>query len=82
MKKILPNLTLITYPNTGEKWFRPKTDYGSWGSDNPGSWKGDAFDLVPYVAGWKNLGFTWIGGCCRVRPEQIKAIRDEFFKTL
>jgi len=32
---------------------------------------------VPYVKGWANLGFKWIGGCCRVRPKQIKAICDE-----
>lgn len=36
--------------------------------------------IESYVKQWLDMGITWIGGCCRVFPEDITRIRDEVNK--
>ena len=69
-KKILPNLTLIAYPNSGEEWHRDQ----NW-SGRDGEWVGLRRDISDYISEWKEIGFQWFGGCCRVTPEEISKIK-------
>lgn len=54
----------LAYPNSGESWDAAAR-----------AWRGDAAWDDDVVAQWRDLGATVIGGCCRVFPEQIVAIR-------
>ena len=75
-KSILPDLTLIVYPNSGEEWHTNKSDHWS-GKD--GEWVGERRDIIHYIQEWKEIGFQWFGGCCRVTPNEITAIRKAVF---
>jgi len=71
-----PNLTLITYPNSAETW---SNEAGEWG-EAASKWSGKPLQLHEFVDEWKKIGFRWIGGCCRIPPEQITKIREELLK--
>ena len=75
-KKYLPDLTLIVYPNSGEEWHANQSD--GW-SGKDGEWVGERRDITHYIPEWKEIGFQWFGGCCRVTPEEITAIRNAVF---
>jgi len=49
---------------------------------NLGSWSGNPENIVTHVESWLELGYSWIGGCCRVTPDDISQIRDIFDKKL
>jgi homocysteine S-methyltransferase len=53
----------VAYPNSGESW-----DAGG------RRWTGDASDNTTLASGWLDAGATYIGGCCRVGPEDIRAL--------
>ena len=57
---------LLAYPNAGEDY---DITTRSWAS--PPS----QLDWCDAAAGWVELGARGIGGCCRVRPEQITSLR-------
>ncbi|XP_014667745.1 PREDICTED: homocysteine S-methyltransferase-like [Priapulus caudatus] len=61
-----PCKPIIVYPNSGEDWQAQK----GW------SGRGSCIPLDHYVEDWVNLGARWIGGCCRVTPCDITAIRQ------
>lgn len=59
---------IIVYPNSGEVWTSDK------------EWKKHDHDievssLVELIPTWIDLGASWIGGCCRVTPNDIGEIR-------
>jgi homocysteine S-methyltransferase len=57
---------LIAYPNGGDAW-DPRSRH--WvPSDDAGG-----FDPVA-TAGWRDLGVTWLGGCCNTGPADISAL--------
>ncbi|WP_253736021.1 homocysteine S-methyltransferase [Granulibacter bethesdensis] len=58
-------LPVIVYPNAGEL-FDPVTR--CWGHRRPGDWAEQA-------RSWLRLGARIIGGCCRTRPDDIRALR-------
>ena len=58
---------LIAYPNGGDRWDRSTR---SWVAA-----AGGAFDPEA-VVGWRNLGATWLGGCCGTGPAEIRAVAD------
>ena len=64
----LPEKTIIVYPNSGET-------YES--ADN--SWHGfvSPEDCAAAATKWQQAGAQLIGGCCRVGPDQIRAIREQ-----
>lgn len=70
-RELFPDLTLITYPNSGEEWH--PASLSGWNVDD-GKWKGEKRDIGNYIREWKEIGFKWIGGCCRVTPDDIRAI--------
>ena len=59
-------IPLLVYPNRGEAWDPNKKCW------IPGS---AGVSLADQVATWYSLGAQLIGGCCRVRPVDITAIR-------
>lgn len=58
---------ILVYPNRGER-YDPGT--GTWG---PGDL---AVDLAVAADEWRRLGAVGIGGCCRVGPDVIAAMRE------
>lgn len=71
LKVTHPNLpALIAYPNSGETYdAREKI------------WKGtsaplDRSNIEVLARSFVNAGVTWLGGCCRVGPEQIRWLGD------
>ncbi len=56
---------VVVYPNSGERW-------------DPGarSWIGPAMFHPKDVTDWISGGARLVGGCCRVGPTEIQAIRD------
>jgi len=62
-----PGKAVVVYPNSGETWHA---------SDN--LWHGDATAQRPGDAAcqWQAAGANIIGGCCRVTPDDIHAIRE------
>ena len=70
---ILKNVgkSLITYPNSGEVY-----------DGSTQTWKPkdkDALTLVEHSKDWHNqFGVKILGGCCRTRPNDIKALYTEF----
>jgi homocysteine S-methyltransferase len=62
-----PHKTVVVYPNSGETY-----DVAS------NTWSGDASPAAcaGFAKSWRDAGAGIIGGCCRIGPEQIAAIRD------
>jgi homocysteine S-methyltransferase len=54
----------VAYPNSGETWDAAAR-----------AWTGSGSFTPALVAGWRDAGAVLIGGCCRVDPEAIAAIR-------
>jgi homocysteine S-methyltransferase len=59
---------LIAYPNGGNRWDPVAR---RWEAD-----AGGRFDPAR-AAAWKDLGATWMGGCCGTGPTEIRALADE-----
>lgn len=53
----------IAYPNSGEEW-----DAGG------RRWTGGAADSTTLAQGWAEAGAAYVGGCCRVGPDDIRAL--------
>jgi homocysteine S-methyltransferase len=58
---------LIAYPNSGETWSSPERRWR-----NPP----ETGDFPTLAARWLELGASVIGGCCRVGPRTISALRS------
>jgi homocysteine S-methyltransferase len=56
---------IVIYPNTGERWDAATK-----------TWVGPATFQAEDVQDWITGGARLVGGCCRVGPTEIKAIRD------
>src|SRR6187200_2661187 len=56
---------VVIYPNSGERW-----------DSVTKAWMGPATFQAEDVRDWITGGGRLVGGCCRVGPTQIKAIRD------
>lgn len=61
------DLPLIAYPNSGEIYDAATLTWRDGAEAGVGSWP---------VAEWGRLGARIIGGCCRVRPEDIAALTE------
>ncbi|MBA0052030.1 homocysteine S-methyltransferase [Streptomyces sp. AJS327] len=58
---------VVAYPNSGEGWDTAR-----------GAWHGpETFDVAD-VPGWTAAGARLVGGCCRVGPRRIAALRERF----
>lgn len=56
---------LLVYPNSGEAWRADER-----------RWSGAGRSLADDAAAWRDAGASGIGGCCRVGPEEIRAIAN------
>jgi homocysteine S-methyltransferase len=54
---------IVVYPNSGEEWDAKNR-----------TWVGSPGFPDELVRRWRRAGATLIGGCCRVRPEQIASL--------
>ena len=56
---------VVVYPNSGERWDRTARN-----------WVGPARFHAEDVDSWISAGARLVGGCCRVGPTEIRAVRD------
>ncbi|MEI3867664.1 homocysteine S-methyltransferase [Microbacterium sp. CCNWLW134] len=56
---------LLVYPNSGEAWRADER-----------RWSGAGRSLADDATAWRDAGASGIGGCCRVGPEEIRAIAN------
>jgi S-methylmethionine-dependent homocysteine/selenocysteine methylase len=56
---------VVVYPNSGERW-----------DASTRAWTGPVLFRPEDVEGWITDGARLVGGCCRVGPTEIRAIRD------
>ena len=56
---------IVVYPNSGEVW-------------NAGTqcWEGTATRFTTYLDEWIDAGASWLGGCCRTTPADIRRVRE------
>lgn len=67
LRATAPSKAIIAYPNSGETW-HPATN--SWsGTVTPG-------DCADAAREWIAAGASIVGGCCRMGPAHIRAIRE------
>ena len=64
--KLDPNIPVIVYPNSGERY-----------EAETSSWSGtvDPIDFAERAQEWRALGAWAVGGCCRTGPQHIAALR-------
>jgi homocysteine S-methyltransferase len=55
---------IVLYPNSGEVW-----------SAATRCWEGHAARFTEHLTEWIDAGASWIGGCCRTTPEDIRVVR-------
>jgi homocysteine S-methyltransferase len=55
---------LVVYSNSGETWNAVAR-----------CWEGTATRFTTYLDGWIAAGASWIGGCCRTTPDDIRVVR-------
>lgn len=69
LRRAAPNTPIVVYPNSGE----------SFASRGKG-WAGDRSltDIVTHAREWHAAGASIIGGCCRVGPDEIRALSKAF----
>ena len=67
IRRAVPGKAIVVYPNSGERYDA---------RDN--TWHGTVtpLDCAAAAKEWREAGATIIGGCCRMGPEHIAAIRD------
>jgi len=67
IKKAAPDKAIVVYPNAGETY-----DVLS------NSWFGDASPaaFAEFAQQWQAAGARIIGGCCRIGPQQVAALRE------
>lgn len=67
IRKALPGKAIIAYPNSGETW-----------DASTESWHGTVspLDCAAAAQDWVEAGATIVGGCCRMGPGHIAAMRE------
>ena len=67
LRGAVPDKAIMAYPNSGETYH---VEDNSWsGTVTPG-------DCAEAALAWVDAGAKIVGGCCRMGPEHIRAIRD------
>ena len=71
LRRAVPDKAVVVYPNSGERYD---------GRDH--SWHGTVtpLDCAAAAQEWRAAGATLIGGCCRMGPDHIAAMRDALGK--
>ena len=58
------NKPIVVYSNSGEVWNAVAR-----------CWEGTATRFTAYLDEWIEAGASWIGGCCRTTPDDIRVVR-------
>lgn len=66
IRATLPDMAVLAYPNSGEIYH---ADDNSWSGTE------DAGDSAAAARQWIEAGASLVGGCCRMGPEHIRAMR-------
>jgi homocysteine S-methyltransferase len=56
---------IVVYPNSGEVW-----------NARTRCWEGTATRFTTCVEAWIDAGASWLGGCCRTTPADIRRVRE------
>lgn len=56
---------IVVYPNSGEVW-----------NARAQCWEGTATRFTTYLNEWIDAGASWLGGCCRTTPADIRRVRE------
>lgn len=56
---------IVVYPNSGEVW-----------NAEGRCWEGTAQRFTDRLEEWLDAGATWLGGCCRTTPADIRRVRE------
>ncbi len=56
---------IVVYPNSGELW-----------NAEARCWEGIAARFTSYLDEWIDAGASWLGGCCRTTPADIRRVRS------
>ncbi len=56
---------IVVYPNSGEVW-----------NAHAHCWEGTATRFTTWVEEWIDAGASWLGGCCRTTPADIRRVRE------
>jgi homocysteine S-methyltransferase len=56
---------IVVYPNSGEVWDATRR-----------CWDGTATRFTAHIDEWLDAGASWLGGCCRTTPADIKVLRQ------
>lgn len=56
---------IIVYPNSGETW-----------NADAHCWEGTASRFTDSLDEWIDAGASWLGGCCRTTPADIRRVRE------
>ncbi len=73
IRRAAPGKAIIVYPNSGEKY---ESATNTWsGSESP-------IETARAASLWRDAGADIIGGCCRMGPKHIAAIRDNLLESL
>jgi homocysteine S-methyltransferase len=67
IKKAVPDKAVVVYPNAGETY---DVSSNSWFGDASLATSGD------FAQSWRAAGAKIIGGCCRIGPQQVAALRE------
>ncbi len=67
-----PNKAIVVYPNSGEKY--DAEDHSWSGTTSP-------VEVATAAEAWRDAGAKLIGGCCRMGPQHIGAIREQLAKV-
>nr|XP_022341699.1 uncharacterized protein LOC111135702 [Crassostrea virginica] len=63
---------IIVKPNSGEDWQSGVGWYG----------RGENSPFEDHVTDWVDKGATWIGGCCRIKPRDIKKLKEHITQII
>lgn len=56
---------IVVYPNSGEVWDAHRR-----------CWDGTATRFTAHIDEWIDAGASWLGGCCRTTPADIRVLRQ------
>jgi homocysteine S-methyltransferase len=56
---------IVVYPNSGEVWNAAAR-----------CWEGTATRFTAHLEEWIDAGASWLGGCCRTTPADIRIVRS------
>lgn len=73
IRQAAPDKAIVVYPNSGETY---EVEDNSWHGNLSPVQRGDDLNV------WLNAGAKIVGGCCRIGPQHIAALRESLTRTM